>query len=164
MAYLGQSTAAEKREEYEVIKPAKTGITALPENKNAKKPEAKRVPYVKYGLMAACVFAMLMCMLTSYSKVAQLTVEADKMRTQLAELKSDANALDAKKEQRFNLEYVEDVAVNQLGMVKQDKNQITYIAISNPEKITIAAGAGSDSSGIVAAIVKSFNAVVEYLN
>ena len=54
--------------------------------------------------------------------------------------------------------------MNQLGMVKQDKNQITYIAISNPEKITIAAGAESDSSGIVAAIVKSFNAVVEYLN
>ena len=72
--------------------------------------------------------------------------------------------MDAKKEQRFNLEYVEDVAVNQLGMVKQDKNQITYIAISNPEKITIAADAESDSSGIVAAIVKSFNAVVEYLN
>lgn len=161
MAYYGQSATEQRTYEYDI--PARAEITALPENKNIKKPSPKKTPYIKYSLMAVCVFAMLICMLTSYSMVAQMTVEADKMRSQLDELISETNALNAKKEQRFNLEYVEQVAVNQLGMVKQDKNQITYIAIANPEKITIAAE-GENSSKLVAGIVKSFNAVVEYLN
>jgi len=164
MAYRGQN-AAEKRDIFEYTAPERPEITALPENKNVKRPVAKKAPVVKYTLMVACVFAMLLCLLAGYSKVTQLTLEADKKRAELAELESQANALNAKKEQRFNLEYVEQVAVQELGMVKQDKSQITYVAISNPEKITIAASDEvQNGTGLVAGLVKSFNVVVEYLN
>lgn len=106
-----------------------------------------------------------MAILQSYDRVNTLTTQAAAKENELAALESDGNALNAKKEQRFNLTYVEDVAVNQLGMVKLDKNQITYVAISNPEKITVAGSEPAESaSGLVAGIVKSFNAVVEYLN
>ena len=44
-----------------------------------------------------------------------------------------------------------------------DKDQVTYVATSNPEKITVAAEE-QNVSELVASIVKSFNAVVEYLN
>ena len=91
------------------------------------------------------------------------TVKSDNMRTELAQLESDANALNAKKEERFNLTYVEQVATQQLGMVKMDKDQVTYVATSNPEKITVAAEE-QNVSELVASIVKGFNAVVEYLN
>ena len=161
MAYLGQ--AAVKEREYEYGKTAQTGLTALPEIEGGRRPQAKKAPYFKYFVMAAGVFATLICILTSYSTVTELTVKSDNMRTELAQLESDANALNAKKEERFNLTYVEQVATQQLGMVKMDKDRVTYVATSNPEKITVAAEE-QNVSELVASIVKSFNAVVEYLN
>lgn len=159
MAYMNQSNAAEKRlPQVEVFE--RPEITALPENRNIK----KRVPYFRYGLMTAAVFIMLISMLTGYSKVAQLTVEADRLRSQLEELRSDGDALNAKREQRFNLEYVEWMAVNKLGMVKQDKSQITYLATSNPEKITIAAQEEENQTGLMAGLTKGLNVVMEYLD
>ena len=150
---------------YTAAYPAAAELTALPENKQIRRPVPKRTPYFKYALLCACVFAALMAILQSYDRVNTLTTQAAAKESELAALESDGNALNAKKEQRFNLTYVEDVAVNQLGMVKLDKNQITYVAISNPEKITVAGSEPAESaSGLVAGIVKSFNAVVEYLN
>ncbi len=163
MAYRGQSTAAEKRE-YEFPEIENYGITALPENKNVKR-GAKKAPYVKYSLMILCMFAMLLCVLYSNSRFAELTLEADSMRAQLDELKSEGNALNAKREQKYNLAYVEQMAVTKLGMVKQDKNQIIYLSISNPDKVMVASAEDIENgTGIVSGIVKSFNAVVEYLN
>lgn len=162
MAYAAQ--AAQQSYDYEIGRVSGPELTVLPENKNIQRPVAKKVPYFKYIAMCACVFAGLMCILTSYNRVNELTTEAAAMEAQLIELESTANALNAKREQRFNLAYVEDVAVNQLGMVKLDKNQITYVAISNPEKITVAAKDTESTPGLVAGIVKSFNAVVEYLD
>ena len=164
MAYTAQAVQTAYDYDLEVGRVSKPELTALPENKNIKRPVAKRAPYFKYITMCACVFAALMCILTSYNRVNELTTEAAAMAGQLTELESTANALNAKKEQRFNLAYVEDVAVNQLGMVKLDKNQITYVAITNPEKITVAANDTESTPGLVAGIVKSFNAVLEYLN
>ena len=78
--------------------------------------------------------------------------------------RSDGDALNAKREQRFNLEYVEWMAVNKLGMVKQDKSQITYLATSNPEKITIAAQEEENQTGLMAGLTKGLNVVMEYLD
>ncbi len=159
MAYTNQSTAAEKRlPQIDILE--RPELTALPENENIR----KRVPYVRYGLMVTAVFIMLLAMLTGYSKVAQLTVEADKLRTQLEQLQSEGAALNAKREQRFNLEYVEWVAVNRLGMIKQDKSQITYLVTSNPEKITVAAGEEENRTGLMAGVTKGLNVVMEYLD
>lgn len=162
MAYTAQ--AAERSYDYEVGRTAAPELTVLPENKKIKRPVPKKTPYFKYITMCVCVFATAMCILTSYNRVNELTTAAAALEDQLIELESTANALNAKKEQRFNLAYVEEVAVNELGMVKLDKNQITYVAITNPEKITIAAEDTESTPGLVAGIVKSFNAVVEYLN
>ena len=162
MAYTAQ--AAERSYDYEVSRAAAPELTVLPENKNIKRPAPKKAPYFKYITMCVCVFATAMCILTSYNRVNELTTAAAALENQLIEQESTANALNAKKEQRFNLAYVEEVAVNELGMVKLDKNQITYVAITNPEKITIAAEDTESTPGLVAGIVKSFNAVVEYLN
>ncbi len=162
MAYAAQ--AAERSFDYEIGHAATPELTALPENKDVKRHVPRKAPYFKYITLCACVFAGLMCILTSYNRVNELTTQAAALEEQLIELESTANALNAKKEQRFNLAYVEHVAVEELGMVKLDKNQITYVAISNPEKITVAAKDTESTPGLVAGIVKSFNAVVEYLN
>ena len=163
MAYNSQSAVRKELRDIEIGTVKTPEITALPENKNVKRPVARKAPYFKYICICAFVFGAVMCILTGYSKVNELTAEAALMRDQLEELQSEGNALNAKKEQRFNLEYVENVAVNQLGMVKLDKNQINYVAISNPEKITVAAEENG-GSGLVAGIIKSFSTVLEYLS
>ncbi len=130
---------------------------------NTKKRSAgKRALAIKYFMMAAVMFGVVMCIITSYMRVTELTSQASRLRTQLANLQSEENALSAKREKLFNLEYVESVAINQLGMVKQDKFNVTYVSISSPEKVTIASSEGQASQA-VSGIVKSFNAVVEYL-
>lgn len=161
MAYSSQSAVRKELNDIESAAVKAPEITLLPENKNIKRPVARKAPYFKYVSICAFVFGVVMCILTGYSKVNELTAEAAAMRGHLEELQSEANALNAKKEQRFNLEYVEQVAVNQLGMVKLDKNQINYVAIASPEKVTVAESTGS-GLGLVSGIIKNFSAVLEY--
>ena len=160
MAYLGQ--AAVKEREYEYGKTAQTGLTALPEIEGGRRPQAKKAPYFKYFVMAAGVFATLICILTSYSTVTELTVKSDNMRTELAQLESDANALNAKKEERFNLTYVEDRARNALGMIKADKSQVEYVDLSQEDSVEIPQQE-SETPAFLSSLMKTFNAVVEYL-
>ena len=101
-----------------------------------------KVPYGKYTAIVCVVFAAL------------LVIE---------ELESDGNALDAKKEQIFNLTYVEDRAKNALGMMKSDKSQLEYVDLSEGDSVEIPEEE-TQYPAFLRGLIKSFNAVVEYLN
>lgn len=134
---------------------------ALPENRNTRRAAPAKMPYVKYALIALCIFVVLGVVLSSYVGLTELTAQNAKMRNTLSELQSGEKALQAKKEQQFNLAVVEQRA-KEMGMVKLDKSLIEYVELSNPERTTIAA-AQTGATGIIAGLVKSFDAVLEYL-
>jgi len=138
-------------------------LQALPENENYKKTQAARVPYVKYGVIVACIFAVVIAILSGYTQMMELTSQNDRLRTQLDGLKSEENALNAKKEQLYNLTYVEEYAKNTLGMVKLDKSDIEYVELSNPERMTLEQSEESSGS-FFGNVLKSFNVILEYLN
>ena len=144
------------------VKENNKGIEVLPENHKAKK--AARVPYGKYAVIVGCVFAVLMAILSGYTSITELTVQNDRLKDEIAELESTENALNAKKEQMYNLSYVEEYAKNVLGMVKLDKSQVSYVELSSPEKMVINTEKEENSSKFFANVVKSFNIVLEYLN
>ena len=75
----------------------------------------------------------------------------------------DENTLNAKKEQIYNLPYVEEYARDVLGMVKLDKSQVEYVELSNPEVMTVRQEA-EYSSAFLSGLAKSFNVILEYLN
>ena len=96
-------------------------LEALPENRNIRRTAPAKVPYVKYALIALCIFVVLGAVLGSYVQLTELTAQNAKMRNSLSELQSGEKALQAKKEQQFNLALVEQRA-KEMGMVKLDKS------------------------------------------
>lgn len=121
-----------------------------------------RVPYGKYTAIACGVFAALMVIVFNYMQVTSLTRENAALKNSLETLQSDAKGLDARKEQVFNLTYVEDRARNALGMVKSDKSQVEYMDLSLGDTVEIPKQSGNPPA-FISGLMKSFNAVVEYL-
>ena len=133
---------------------------ALPERQRQK--AAAKTPVVKYAFLFGFVFVLDMLVLKGYSQMNELTAQNARLKKQIANLQSEENSLNAKKEELFNLAFVEQRAKD-MGMVKQSSAQVTYVDLSSPERAVIAQQE-EKSSSIVSALVKSFNAVVEYLN
>ena len=128
-----------------------------------RKTEKAKLPYIKYGIIAACVFAVLATVVFFNMQVAELTAQNGALKAQLSELKDQEQFLNAKKERMYNLSYVEDYAKNVLGMVKLDKADINYVELSGEEKVSAAAPVQNDSQ-VLAGISRTFNVVLEYLN
>lgn len=160
MAGTYHDTSAIAYERFSAAEQRQPALQALPQ----RKPRPKAVPYGKYGIVMLCVFSVLLAIVFSYMQLARLTNENDKLKDRIASLQSEENALDAKKEQLYNLPYVEDYAKNTLGMVKLDKSQIVYLELSGEDRMEVAAEPAAKGSAFWKNIVRSFSAVLEYLN
>lgn len=128
-----------------------------------KKSEKAKVPYIKYAIIAVCFFAALIAIIFLNMQSAELAAENSRLKTQMSELVDEEKSLNAKREQMYNLEYVEDYAVNVLGMVKLDKTNISYVELSNEERVRIAEPEQNDSA-VLSGISRTFNILLEYLN
>ncbi len=135
----------------------------LPENQQVRRRAPAKIPYGKYAVIGVFIFAVSMVILIGYTKMTELTAQNTALKEELTELQSEENALNADKEKMFNLTYVEERALA-MGMVKQSSAQVTYVDLSNPERSAMAAEEKGESSSFLAGLVKTFNAVVEYLN
>lgn len=121
-----------------------------------------KVPYGKYSAIFCGVFAALLVIVFNFMQLTQLTGENAALKDELETLQSDAKALEAKKEQIFNLTYVEDRARNALGMIKADKSQVEYVDLSQEDSVEIPQQE-SETPAFLSSLMKTFNAVVEYL-
>ena len=138
------------------------------ENRRAGRARPAAVPYGKYAVILACVFAVALGIVASYMRLAAVHLENARLRQQITELKSDENALNAKKEQLYNLAYVEDYARNVLGMVKLDKSQVHYVEMDSGDRMVLAeasvSGGGEQGASLLDRLAKTFSTVLEYLN
>lgn len=119
-----------------------------------------RIEYIIVGL---CVFAVLMFIVSNYVELSQLSTENSRLKDELAELADMEKSLNAKQEQLFNLEDIEEKAKNELGMIKMDKSQICYLELQSPDKLSTAS-ADEEVPQIVQSAIRGLNIVVEYLN
>ena len=138
------------------------------ENRRAGRARPAAVPYGKYAVILACVFAVALGIVASYMRLAAVNLENARLRQQITELTSDENALNAKKEQLYNLAYVEDYARNVLGMVKLDKSQVHYVEMDSGDRMVLAeasvSGGGDQGASLLDRLAKTFSTVLEYLN
>ena len=142
-------------------------IEVLPEKKASSRVAPAAVPYGKYAVILACVFAVLLGIVASYMQLSTLNTQNARLRREITALESEENALNAKKEQMYNLAYVEDYAQNQLGMVKADKSQITYVQLDSGDRMLVAgmpAGGerAEESTNLINRLSHSFSVVLEY--
>ncbi|MBR4991454.1 MAG: septum formation initiator family protein [Clostridia bacterium] len=136
------------------------------ESNHSQRTQKAAVPYGKYAVMLACVFVVALTIVASYMQLAAINLENAKLRQEITKLQSEENALNAKKEQLYNLAFVEDYAQNVLGMVKMDKSQVHYLEMDSGDRMVLAEAAMSSGNGSVLLdrLGQAFSTVLEYLN
>ena len=97
---------------------------------------------------------------------AAINLENAKLRQEITKLESEENALNAKKEQLYNLAFVESYARDELGMVKMDKSQVHYLEMDSGDRMVLAEAAMTNHSGsdLLERLSQAFSTVLEYLN
>ena len=136
------------------------------ESKSSARVKHQAVPYGKYAVMLACVFAVALVIVSSYMQLASINLQNAKMRQEIARLQDEENALNAKKEQIYNLSYVEDYAENKLGMVKLDKSQVNYVEMDTGDRMVLTAAVTQPTQTgdqMMNVLSQAFSAVLEYL-
>lgn len=137
------------------------GLRALPENQVVK--QVASVPYLKYAAIGLCVFAVLLAILSSYTAITELAYQNSSLRKQIETLEGENKGLQAKKEQMYNLTFVEEYAQNQLGMVKLEQSDISYVDLSNPETMLVYGDKAASAPAWISTLTGYLQAVVEYL-
>ncbi len=144
-------------------------IEVLPQQKASQREQPLAVPYGKYAVILFCVFAVLLCIVSSYMRLSTLNTKNAQLRKEISKLESEENALNAKKEQMYNLAYVEEYAQNKLGMVKADKSQITYVELDEGDRMVVAGvrspeEQAEEAAGLFSRLTHSFSVVLEYFS
>ena len=151
--------AAQRQQEQEQKR--NSGLRALPENQVVK--QVARVPYLKYAAIGLCVFAVLWAILSSYTAITELAYQNSSLRKQIETLEGENKGLQAKKEQMYNLTFVEEYAQNQLGMVKLEQSDISYVDLSNPETMLVYGDKTASVPAWLSTLTGYLQGVVEYL-
>ena len=112
------------------------------------------------------IFAVALTIVASYMQLAAINLENAKLRQEITKLESEENALNAKKEQLYNLAFVESYARDELGMVKMDKSQVHYLEMDSGDRMVLAEAAMTNHSGsdLLERLSQAFSTVLEYLN
>ncbi len=147
--------------------PGEKQLEVLPKKKIRGK--AAVVPYGKYTMILCCVFVVLIGIVASYMQLATVNLQNAKLRQDISAMAGEINALNAKKEQMYNLTYVEDYAKNQLGMVKMDKSQVNYLEMDAGDQMMVADVAANSEmiqagGGFLSRLTQGLGRVLEYLN
>ena len=104
----------------------------------ARSPKAKRrvdLSGFKIIAVVAVIFSLAWGVLYSRAQVTELTTQISSTESDLSEAKSEYDYLNLQLESRTDLETVEDYAVTQLGLVKVDSSQITYLTLESEDKV-----------------------------
>ena len=92
------------------------------------------ISFVFYALV---ITAMLMFVAYSNSVVNELSYEIGDLETKISTLKYENDKLDIELEKKYDLEYIENVAVNELGLVKNTSVVKHYINMSDGDGVVV---------------------------
>ena len=81
--------------------------------------------------------ALLMFLVMGNTKINEATLRADALKSEIAEETAQAAILDSSLSQRNDVTYIEDYAVNVLGMVKSTDVSKKYVSISGEDKVVV---------------------------
>ncbi|MGN1346244.1 MAG: septum formation initiator family protein [Eubacteriales bacterium] len=80
---------------------------------------------------------MIMSIVLSFSEIYQTTSEISQLEDDLDELKDRAAELELELEEKNDIRVIEQIAAEQLGMVKEDAVQRKYLSLSDGERIDL---------------------------
>ena len=114
---------------------ARTGRAAsVVAGKTVKSGSAFPVSFIFYSLV---VTVMLMFIAYSYSVVNNISYEIGALEESIAAAKQENERLSIELDKKNDLTYIEDAAINKLGMVKSTEVVKHYVSISGGDKVVI---------------------------
>jgi len=116
-------------------------------------------PFTVVGFAVAA--ALLFLVVMGYVQMAAISYESAQLQQQLDELNEEEARLRIKYESTFDLDKIEQYAVNELGMVPASNTQVYYINSSAPDRAEILRG-NTEDGGIFENIMAFLSRVVEY--
>ncbi len=113
----------------------------------------KMTPMFAVGLVIGTM--MIMSIVLSFSEIYQTTSEIAQLENTLAELKDQAAELELELEEKNDIRVIEQIATEELGMVKEDAVQRKYVSLSDGERIDIIEEEPSDTGSAASGILLS---------
>lgn len=110
----------------------KPRMRAVQGKKQRLKLDAQKLRTIAVGVVMA---GLAMGQIQSEATIAQLTNAIQKTNKQLVNAQSDYNYLASVMDSKTSLKNVEQIAISQLGLMKLDKSQITYVTLEEQAAI-----------------------------
>lgn len=108
------------------------------------------------------VAVLLVFLLFTHIKVAQISEETANLKTQASELQLERTRLQIEYESVFNFKELESYAMSELGMQKPRENQMFYVNSFASDKAVVMGGE-TNSIGLLDRLSDTFSSFVEYL-
>lgn len=139
----------------------KKKVKVVEETNTSAKSVVSGFAFVSWIICMALVFGIVY----SYMVLTETADQASVLQNELETMREETQMLEIKKEQMYGSQRLQEIAVEQLGMQKIQKSQITYVD-TNGGDYTEVAGARTmkDESPILAGIARGFNTFIEYIN
>jgi len=128
-----QSNLAAKRE-YNFEQFEQTASSSTPVIEKVAKREAIPHP-AKILAVALVILAIVFSSLYGRVQIAELNDDINVAAARLEELNSEKVRMEAELDGQMSLSRVEEIALEELGMVKPDNSQVTYLQIEQANKI-----------------------------
>lgn len=130
------------------------------------KVERRRAPL---GLILGIIisFVLLLGVVYSFSMISESSAELSEMKAQLAEINAEAAKYALEIEAKNDLGVIEDLAVNELNMVKEGSVQKKYITVMEGDRIVLKEETADDSpesyGGILSGLSAAFDDILDYI-
>ncbi|MBQ3791504.1 MAG: hypothetical protein II797_00185 [Clostridia bacterium] len=100
------------------------------------------------GVTLAAVFIILVLVIVySFAQVSQVKNEIGSLEKEKAALVKEQSELSLALEKRDDIRVIQDIAMNQLGMVSADTLESRYISVASGDNITLEANENGETSG-----------------
>ena len=128
----------------------------------------KTVPFPTSVVFVSVICTVLfMFMMLTMAQINEFTQDISALQSELSELQKQEEDLRKDVEFKNDLRVVENIAVNELGMVKADQVDKQYVVIGNEDKIEVVEPETTEDSlvnTVMSAIAQNFRELVEYIN
>ena len=128
-----------------------------------KKTTSKKKYLSPFSCIVTTACVLLACfVLNGYISLNELTLEAGNKKEELEQLESTNSVLALQINRKNSLGNIEEIATEQLGMVKLESYQIHTVNLAVDDSIEVVKP--EEERGFFDGLVASFNILVEYLN
>ncbi len=117
-------------------------------NPGAKARARARAAYaLKVVAMALALAAAIAALLYSQAVLSELKAEANTVQNDLRDMESEQVRLSAELESKISMRNIEEYATQKLGMAPLDKSQITYVDLSQGDRIELSSESPKQTLG-----------------